>query len=205
MKRKILIIALSLALLVSLFAFAIPVSAEWWKHTDFDVTIDGTFTGRDSDNSVSDWYGEPVDQTLPVLNEGSEGGPKETRTIENGTIRMWHPIITYFDVVADFGGDIGTQTGTAISTGYVIFNRSTNTGLDQRTLEFDFDSGTINAFIISEIEILYWANANPTRRGAGFDAEGSFEMYGGTGIFENFICNGSFYKAPGAQDWFMAK
>ena len=64
MKRKILAIALSLALLTSLFVFAAPVSAGNPSSMEFLITL-GARTGIENDNAQIKWHGPEIEVTLP--------------------------------------------------------------------------------------------------------------------------------------------
>jgi hypothetical protein len=136
MKRRLLAIVLSLALLTSLFVFASPVIAKTDNNDKFfDVVLDYTRVPSSGGwlEATRVWHGSPATLTLPLL---AADGPLETRTLENGTVMQWRPIWGEGWIEADFG-PVGTLYGYCNL--YWVSSQNYNTG-----------KGTSNATAICE-------------------------------------------------------
>ncbi len=193
MKRKIFAVALSLALLSSLFVFAVPVIADPADPAEhFDVWFELRNGAYQSSDSHREWHGAQATLTLYTDDTMTT---TETRTITSGTICQWKPIVQVFDIEGNFGPDIGLQTGTARSVVYFTSNYNTGQGSGHRTLTCDFGDGNTVIFRANgKTTMLYWRYASGSS--VRSEAEGSWRIISGTGIFEDLHCNGSLYKYP---------
>jgi len=135
MKKRILAIVISLALLSSLLIVAIPTAAgEQGAESPFTVSFDQLpRTDYDADGFDYKWGGDPATLTLPLL---APDGDPETRTITQGTYYCFKPWISYHPIEGDFG-PLGWRTGTATSTLYCVYDYSTGKVTGARTLEVD--------------------------------------------------------------------
>ena len=117
-------IALSLALLSSLFVFATPISAAPADRAGhFDVTIN--LERIDIVTYGPFWLGNPATLTLPV---GSPTGTEQTRTVP-GTLKIHAPFEVTGDINGDFGPVIGAQSGTHAAEFHIIDNYQTGKGV----------------------------------------------------------------------------
>ena len=102
MKRKVIAVALSLALLTGLFVFAVPVTAvgESDNANSFTIWFDNT-SSPVPQPSTNEWFGKPVEVTLP----DGRNGPLLTLIVPGQFSILNHP--WPFEGVGDFGPEIG--------------------------------------------------------------------------------------------------
>ncbi|MFC1866294.1 hypothetical protein ACFLYB_06245 [Chloroflexota bacterium] len=203
MKRKIIAIALSLALLSSLFAFVVPVSADVDIPKWFDVSFTFDRSSRPSGQQPS-FYGPPTTLTLPEL---SLSGDQDTRTFDYKFL-VWEPWLESNSVTADLGplgllNEAGVENTDSVV--YSSYNYSSGRGVGKRMMECDFGNGDTATFeVITRITYLWWNYDEPTSAGQyrnrTTENHGVFRMVDGTGIFEDLRIWGSAYRAP-EGDW----
>ena len=194
MKRKILAITISLALLSSLLIFTIPAAAgEQGAESPFTIDFDmSPRTGYDADAYRSATDGPPVTLTLPLL---EEGGPLETRTFDF-TYRWLKPWVSYHEVEGDFG-PLGYRTGTMISTLYCLYDYSTGKVTGHRTVEIDLGGDDRAVFKATGVaDFVYWnydvgpEHSRYPNRATRMDYC-FFDLVSGTGEFKKLEISGN--------------
>jgi len=159
MKRKILVIALSLALLSSLFVFAAPIgvgAADSGKPQPCTVTTISGLNPTPGFWYFNNWYGPPTDLS------GS------------GTERHWSRNASYVLDWTDFGpvDAIGTITGYT--------NYAAGRGYMETHLTVTVNNGTYNG----TLELL--AKFHRYHNGTTWISMGTYRVISGTGDLENY-------------------
>lgn len=197
MKRKVLAIALSLALLSSLFVFAAPVSAAGQgggpenasdnsPHFYFEIPM--TYTGNDTTDLYREWKGKPLDV---------EDVYGEVRELP-GTV-LHHGDATYFyNIDGTFG------PGTASLLMYITDNFKSGIRVCQFYFTLDFDDeyvGTIHLKAQRNLEFVSWRTPAPSCPWRAYwdGIHAQLVSMDCTGDFENFHAQMSFwYEEIGA-------
>jgi hypothetical protein len=179
MKRKILAIALSLALLTSLFVFASPISAKSETNdTFFPVSFEASYSS--SISSIRTLFGPPT-----LLEDASHSELKDGRI----QILNWNGI---FNVTGDFGPSIGVLSGQITITMKQISNYQTGKAVYNGTFDMDFGAnGTLLCKVENKREFKYWYYT--TRWREYWDADAMLAVIDGTGDFEGFHCDGDYW------------
>lgn len=205
MKKRILAIVISLALLSSLLIFVIPAAAgEQGAESPFTVSFDQLGrTSYDADAFDYKWGGPPATLTLPVL----EGGLPETRTITQGTYYCFKPWISYHPIEGDFG-PLGWRTGTAISTLYCVYDYSVGKVTGSRTLEVDLGGDDRAVFRATGVaEFVFWSfDVDPGdplyHRRATEMFWNWFDLESGNGEFKKLTISGTITRGiDGVMHW----
>jgi hypothetical protein len=184
MKRKVLAIILSLALLTSLFVLASPVVAKNDTNDKFfEVEFSIERTGYPTEGQNRVWFGSPAILTLP---EGSLGGALETRTIPQGRIMKWWPWLSYGDITGDFG-PLGVLSGTFTAETWGSYNYTVGEIRAHKTISCVFAEGTMVLKIRCKGTMAYWRDIDPASHRL-YRQRGTCTSYvtlvSGTGIFE---------------------
>jgi len=194
MKRRILVVALSLALLSSLFVFATPAIA---KNDTNDKFFEVSFSITRTDfprPQPYQTYGPPTTLTLPV---GGPEGPTDTRTVP---YQIFRRNIFLSDRVLDgnFGPEIGPMTSVADPPDWngemmnMTINLQSLKGGFSSHYEFDFGDGDTAIFKIQANRSMpYWKYADPAKTAICWYNDVHITFIGGTGVFENFHFSGT--------------
>jgi hypothetical protein len=211
MKRKVLAIALSLALLTSLFVFAAPVVAEPAPQAEqFIVSFSMERTGYPSGQSGNrKWLGAPATLTLPA---GAIDGPLETRTLPHGIMKWW-PWTAWGVIEGDFGPVIGEQGGLYNYQSYATYNYHTGKIYSSQQTAYcefyeNFDPaysivngeapaewgaliGTMKVKVHHKATMLYWRVPGAGDHRMRYSCNATIVMNGGTGVFDDLRFNGN--------------
>lgn len=183
-------IALTLALVASMFVFASPVSAVGKSDNanSFEIWFDYTRMLPFSMDS-SEWSGKPIEVTLPF---GTYTGPLTTVEVPGQFNVRKHP--WPFMGLGDFGPYIGYMEDILLDiyvTAHINYNVPQTLG--EWDLNIVTDAGTLFMECDSKRTIGFWTSIDPEDPAAYWPSdEYRWRIVDGTGVFENMIGAGDY-------------
>jgi len=183
-KRKVLAIALSLALLTSLFAFAAPVSAKNLNSIDFLITLSNRVIPP-GDNWQTRELGAPIEVTLPYNGVPTTKSFDFTIKAQSLIDKHGEAIYTY-----DCSGTFGEGTGILyFEMLYDNFQSMRMVSMTEWKLTFDNEEweGTIFLNRVVKSDIVSWRSSSSMSSSVNREpVTGHLNVIKGTGDFKNF-------------------
>ena len=175
-------IALTLAMVASLFVFTAPVSAAS-KTNDKFFPFSFSLSGSSTTSEIS-YNGPPT-----VLSDGV------TSWEQPGRVRKAEFVITYSTCTGNFGplGDLTSGAGNLSSlTATQIINYESGTQEYNGIYFLNFGTqGTLTCRVHNSRNFRYFYPVGSTTQ--IWDANAHYESISGTGLFENFHCQGRYW------------